>query len=811
MPLLWLSLAFLGGVLLGEYLKWSLIAWLILAAVSLLLFLLRPIIRHLLKRVSWKPPQFLQNFHPFISKLLSPPVAYSLLLLFLTLGATRYQFSQPKIDHNFIAWYNDLGVEYVVEGLLEEPPDVRDYYTNLRLRVEQIHPVGDTHANQINGTLLARVSPGDDWSYGDRLRLQGEPQTPSESETFSYRGYLARQGIYSYMSYPNIRLLQHDQGNLLLSWIFKLKEKALEIVYQLYPDPEASLLAGILLGVESGIPDEVDQAFRDTGTSHIIAISGFNITIIAGLLATLFGRLIGHGRKGARLGALIALIGIVIYTILVGGDAAVVRAAIMGGLTMLAMQIGRRQDGLNSLAIVAALMALHDPNVLWDVGFQLSFAATLGLVLYAEPFTNTFVNTASRWIPSEKAQRLSGPVGEYLLFTIAASLMTLPIILYHFQRLSLISFIANPLILPAQPPVMILGGLAVILGLIYQPLGQLAAYLAWPFVVYTIRVVEVMAKVPRAAISIGKVSLLAVVAAYALMLIWTFTGARVKAWFGDRNWQLPSRVWLAAAGVLGVLAILVWRVALSAPDGKLHMTVLDVGTGDGILIQTPTGRQLLIDGGPSPSRLSDALGRRLPFTQRELDWLVVAAAGDEQLASLPSTLVRFPPANVLWSGQATGSRSARFLREYLVETGIPIIIAQTGQMLDLGEGATLEVLAATPRGSVLLLKWGNFRTLLPVGLDFEAMDSLLEERELTTVTAMLLAESGFAPVNTREWIARWNPQVLLLSVDAGDREGLPDPQTLQAVEGYPLLRTDENGWIHLSTDGEQMWVEVEKR
>ena len=165
-------------------------------------------------------------------------------------------------------------------------------------------------------------------------------------------------------------------------------------------------MAGILLGVETGIPRPVQEAFKDTGTSHIIAISGFNITILSGMLATGFGRWLGPRGGGVAAG-----VGITAYTILVGADAAVVRAAIMGGLSLFARQVGRRQAGLNSLAFCAAMMALFTPKILWDVGFQLSFAATLGLVLYADPLTGAFIRWSTRFLPEAMANRLAGPAG----------------------------------------------------------------------------------------------------------------------------------------------------------------------------------------------------------------------------------------------------------------------------------------------------------------------------------------------------------------------------------------------------------------
>ncbi len=112
---------------------------------------------------------------------------------------------------------------------------------------------------------------------------------------------------------------------------------------------------------------------------------------------------------------------------------------------------------------------------------------------------------------------------------------------------------------------------------------------------------------------------------------------------------------------------------------------------------------------------------------------------------------------------------------------------------------------------VLWLEWGNFSALLPIGLDLTNLEALMEDRHLSSVTSLLLAESGYAPLNPPEWIDRWHPQFILLSVAADDREGRPDPGVLQALQGYTLLRTDHNGWIKLSTDGERLWVEVERK
>ncbi len=790
MPLFWLSLAFLCGIVLAQSISIPIYAWGLLVAPSIIL-----VIPSIHRRI------FNNLNSNWVAETLRIPSTslYPLMVLCLSLGGIRYQLGQPRLTPGFIAYYNDQPSQIIVQGIVAEPPDVRDGYTNLRVQAGLLQLAGQNQFAPVRGLLLARVNDRVAFDYGDRLQLQGKLQTPPENEDFSYRDYLANRGIYSYMPYPSTSLVEVGQGNPLMAALYTFRQKAVEEVYALFPDPEAGLLAGILLGVQAGISPALQEAFRQTGTSHIIVISGFNITIIAGLFTLVFSRLLGRYK-----GAIAAAIGIILYTLLVGANAAVVRAAILGLLTLLGHLVGRRQAGLNSLTFVAGVMAVITPTVLWDVSFQLSFAATLGIMLYAEPMAEWFIRTLSRFIPPDKAEKLAGPVGEYFLLTLAAQLTTLPLMVYYFKRLSLTALIANPLVLPAQPAVEIIGGLAVLAGMIFHPIGQLLAWAAWPFTAYTIRMVEWMATIPHGSIALGQVALPTIVLFYAALLAISFAGHQIKTIAARITPAIPL-------GVLGVAAVLLWKAALSTPDGRLHVTVLDVATGDGVLIQSPAGREVLINGGSSTNKLSQALGRRLSFFDRSLDWLLVADIDEEDLAGEGGNLQRFTPRNVLWAGNTSGTRAAGELWMEIGNLGIPTRLMQEGQALDLGQGARLTPLYVNSKGAVLWLEWGNFRMLLPMGIDVTALDNLQHNSAMRDVTALLLAESGYAPVNPPELIRQLNPQVVVLSVAAADRTGLPSPETIQELKGYNLVRTDQNGWIKISTDGKQMWVEVERK
>lgn len=767
-PLIWISSAFLAGIVLASTLANSPLIWFGLAFAGLFLAL--------------------------VLRRLRPQTAFSILLLpgFLFLGAARYQMARPVVTPHSLSSYNDLQQRVYVTGILVETPDVRDTYLNLRLRVEKIDlGQGDI---PVSGDLLIRLTNEYEVAYGDRLRVRGFVQTPAKNEVFSYRDYLVTQGIYSTLRTGTVTVLPGKAVDPLWSMIHRLQASLLKNIYKLFPNPEASLLAGILLGVDKGIPVGVQQAFQNTGTAHIIAISGFNIAILAAVFIMLFGRL--FGRKWS---AILTILVIGFYVVLVGGGASVVRAGIMGTLSMIALQFGRRNQALTTLAASALFMSIIHPYILWDVSFQLSFAATLGLLLYAQPMQAALSAFLARYWQPASVDKFVAPFSEYFLLTFAAQITTLPVIIYHFGRLSVVSFIANPLILPAQPAVMLLSGLAVLLSRLYMPLGQVFAWMAWPLAAYTIRVVEFFNGFPGGVLNLGSFSLLAAILLYLLLFGFSLAWQRVK------GVMTPTFV----VSLLTVFTVLTWRSVLNIPDGRLHVTFLKAGSADSILIQTPSGKFILVNGGESPALLTDQLGRRIPPFSHGLDLLVIASTQENQVAALPGSLEQYRPKSVLWAGNSQASFSSGRLDDWLSTNHIPVEKAKAKNAFDLGDNTILRVLAVSARGAVISIEKGNFKVVLPVGVTFDVFAELKNGQGLGPVTALLISESGYAPANPPEWLANLKPQVTILSVAAGDPNGMPSPELLTALEKSILLRTDMLGWIDLASDGRQLEITSE--
>jgi competence protein ComEC len=287
------------------------------------------------------------------------------------------------------------------------------------------------------------------------------------------------------------------------------------------PVQESSLLSGILLGIDQEIPEFLKSAYRTTGTVHIIAISGFNIALITGLVIRFFRRVFKPALAG-----ILAVGAILFYTLMVGAEPSVVRAAIMGSLSIPAYYIGRRIIGVNTLTIAAAIMLLLNPLLFWDLGFQLSFLATLGLMVLADPLLKLLQN----WMEghfSEKTIQTAMPFCMLLIATLSAQFAVSPVVLGLSPDLLPYSLAANLIILPLQPPLMMIGGAAVLANFIFPPVGALMARFAWIVAAICNQIVLHFAKLGYAEIGLpGYSSLFAGCLVLIIMVITTINQIR---------------------------------------------------------------------------------------------------------------------------------------------------------------------------------------------------------------------------------------------------------------------------------------------
>ena len=781
-PFFWMSITYTAGIIFADIFGFPIWFWITGMAACILVWAL-----------SAKLPGNLTITHK-IRRLfrMDSRLPWVFLGVILFLGGFRFTLKAFNQNIHTAAYFNDRGIVEIT-GLVIQPPDIRDTHTKLTIDVETLSPLGNApeefDPEAVSGKVLLQVPSNRAWAYGDRIKVTGKLSAPDESGGFSYKDYLANKGIHSLMTYARVNWVEPDHGRTIRTWIFNLRQKSYDVLHEIFPSPEADLLSGILLGRDQGISRDLQKAFQLTGMTHIIAISGFNITILAGLFSSLFSRLLGH-----RSGAMAAVIAIAGYTLMVGAEAAVVRAAIIGTLGVLGSLFGRRQNGLNSLGIAVLGMLLFDPHFLWDIGFQLSVAATLGLILYTQPMEAWFIKTASRWISEEKAKAWVGPVSDVFLLTLAAQIMTLPIMAYHFGEVSWLSMIANPLILPPQSLVMILGGLALLAGMIIPGLGNLVAVLALPFARYTIRMVNIVSGFPGADLRIPKFNVLWLVVFYALLLFLTSASKEERRALFKKVYSPVSALILLTGAVF-----LVWNIVLSRPDGNLHLRLIDhEGT---LIIQTPDGKRLLINGGPSPSYLNQVLGEVLPVGKKRLDGLILTSTAKEDINALTGSMDKYVPDLVYSTIDPDTNQTTRTVYKLLTDRNVRMTNVQVGERLDLGSGITIEFLAIEERGSVLWLAWDNFSCLVSSGKVLVTQNPPSSEPDVLLLSGELAVENLSIEV-----INQWSPSIILLPLEESDLSFQGEHDLLAALQDYPVVSTLDYQWVRITTDGKHLWI-----
>ena len=729
------------------------------------------------------------------------------------LGVVRYNLAVPDLDVSHIASYNGTK-NITLAGIVSREPQLRDSSLDLYLDVDTLRQEGRPEI-ETDGDILVRAARNPLIPYGAYLRVIGNLETPQNFGDFDYRQYLARQDIHSIMEHPEIEILETDLGNPVMHFLLRIKDHAQKTINRLLPEPQAALLSGILLGNEQGLPDDLVQDFRATGMTHIIAISGFNIAIIAGILLQGSRYFVPY-----RTAAWIAIAGITTYTFFVGAQASVVRAAFMGALLIIATQLLGRPTFLPAAIFTAALaMTLINPFVLWDVGFQLSFVATLGLVLYISTWSKKLEAGLQSHLEQNKAKQTTRFISEILLITLAATIMTLPVILYHFGRLSIVSLPANMLILPAQPGVMLWGGLATILGMILPILGQVPAWIAWLFLSYTTSLVRIFASLPLTKVPVS-LSFGGVLMAYTLILGITWLSGqdseKREQLLGNTNLARLKRAAIAAI-VITVILIITW--AWKRPDGKLHVLFLDVGQGDATFIQTPGGQQVLVDGGQYSSKLLDGLGQEMPFGDKEIDILIVTHPDKDHFLGLLGVLDHYQVRTMITNGQQGDSADYDALLEKAEEMEIPIHHALAGEIIEMDNGVRLEILHPGPdldpdsdndNSVSSRLVYQDFTLLLIGDAEMKAERKMLAARRPLQSLIYKAGHHGAKTSSSAIFLEAVQPQYVLISAAEGNSYGHPHQEILDraAAAGAAILRTDQQGTIEVVTDGQGLWWEM---
>jgi len=665
-----------------------------------------------------------------------------LALAALLLGAARASLSPP------VALPTGLGTGAVsVAGVVDDQPQSRRNGTRLTVQVEQLLGVERRAVRELR--LQATVYGGVPVHYGDLVLLRGVIAPPRSFDQFDYRAYLAEQGIAGVMSSARVIRVTAHPGDPVHTGLFAIRQALVASVDRALPEPQAAIVLGVVFGYRAALPVALEQAMIASGLIHIVVISGLKVSLLARILNGSLARMLPRAAPS------IALAAMLLYALLAGASAAALRAAAMGALVVIAARLRRDTHVMVSLAVTAAVMLLIKPGLARDVSFLLSFAGTAGIA--------GFTDGIARRLPF-----IPGTLRDPFAATLAAEAATWPLMLANFHQLSVVAPVANALVLPLLPVIMVVGGAGAIVGAMLAAAGWPAIQVAGVVASWFALVIHFCGSLPAAAI-VTPYFPARWLAAATVVNGGALLGIKLRLFFWQRKvWALIGAAGLLTAGLL-----------LIKPDGQVHVYALDVGTGSAVVVRTGSGAQVLFDSGPDPDPFAQAIGRALPPTARELKAWIITGGRRLNLGAAAAVMSRFQVDNIIVADPDPWTPTLRAVIQQASANGIPTRIGAETVELD---GVTIRPLEGG-RGW-LVASGAAMLAIVPSDTTWHAFPPGLSSAIFT----------GGGPA---VWDGSPGPCLAVIQVASHSRDGRPARALLKSLRSCQLLRADGAGNVEL--------------
>ncbi len=742
-------------------------------------------------------------------------------LLFFLIGIFYGTVSNNWVNPDIFRY---TGHWVTLEGVVCSEPDLRPDKIIYKLDLTRME-IGEEQSRLKARVLVQAPKPDKVYCFGDLLRVHGvldRPDEPGNPGEFDYRSYLARQGIGAILRAPGSEdfVLLGVRGNPFIRQMLILKKKIILTQQQTLPADKAALVNGIVFGTQGQIPEELWKVFSQTGIVHILSVSGMHVGLVLAGGIALTELLNIPGIPGTLLISLL----VILYSLFCGMGPAVTRSALMSLMFLWSHRLGRKQDWPTTLSLAALIILLWKPAAIYDVGFQLSFSATWG-ILYLGPVISELLKKYTGWPAWIQAT---------IWVSLAAQLATLPLVALYYNLFSPVSMLANILAVPLTTVILALGICSGILGLFSVILaGLINACTSAVLDVFT-AIVSLLNNLPGSFISVPSPPLI-IIPVWFIVLFFSARIFNKKSASATVRFLSDKRNAAVLILIIAVTAILFFK---APAEKQLVMHMIDVGQGESVLIQFPAGKNMLVDTGGWNGELvsGEGAGNKVvvPYLQRlgvrRLDALLLTHSHEDHAGGAAAVIKNIPAASVIVSSAAqkadalTGASPeddpySRLLEGFL-KKGINIQAVKERDKLLLDPDVEIKVISPSPTRTyqaddennssvVLMIRYGRQKFLLTGDIEVEAQESLLKSGADLRADVLKMPHHGSSNLLS-SFVERVHPSFALISAGNHNRFFLPSPETIKLLKklNIPVYRTDRDGAIILYTNGAKIGVKT---
>lgn len=731
-------------------------------------------------------------------------IAIAVIFSGIVLGIFRYIIFYVSSESNV---QNYCSKEMTVTGVVDELPRIKGevivYYLsdirimndkgrriNGRIMIYQKNAMIDS--NRVNSCL----------QYGDHVRIKLlliEPGASRNPGTFNFKNYLAQKQVFAcaYIDDNDVCIIGKNKGNILIKMGFFLRDRIVGTIKQSVKGQQGLLLNAMLIGYTSELGKEVEEAFRIAGLSHIMAVSGANIAFLVLPVLYVFKKF----RIAKRKASIIAILAVSIFVLITGFEPSVERAAIMALVILSGNILFRETEIYTSIAFSALIMMIVNPMVLYNIGFQLSFAATLSLVMFYTPIRSIKILEA-----------LPKVISETLASTIAAQIGVLPISILCFNFISLVSLLTNIFVVPLTGIVTILGLAGALAGQIWLLPARLIGYINYILLSFILQIVKMSSSFEWSSVSVPSTTFFWAVLYY--ISVWYFI-----YYCYNKKISVP---YTKVAASLFIFSFIL-QAAIMLPR-KLEIVFLDVGEGDSCYIKTPSGKSILIDGGPLegekilfPFLLDSGVNR--------LDAAIITHAHADHVNGFYYILNMFKTDMILLPDYPEAKQDFEKILQICDIKNIPVFYCRAGDNIVFDNNISMQVMWPDEedysflKGSmnkntylnntslVLKLSYKQFDAIFSADAELYAEKKMIENKKDLHAEILKAGHHGSKTSSCEEYIKSVSPVVGIVSVGKNNF-GHPYKNTLDLLKDQCryLLRTDESGAIQLKSDGHRIWI-----